>query len=230
MNRNRVDRRKQIVPRRGYRGPYPDVHREAVEAAKKSRAREKASVVIQKHIRSHQRKPVVYIKGRDLNNPLAKVTTDRGWYYPKQTYARYEYLRDFLRNQPGDGGEGLYIEASPLWTTKRARSFQKVYLPPEINKEIVRRSHGWGDIHEAAMESDNKPIAGLGLPPEWVPDATVKKKQVKEAIDRRRRKLRDIEGGDIVIRDALFRDLPDRGRRFKKTPKPKPAPTPFYYF
>ena len=46
MNRNRVDRRKQIVPRPSYLGPYPDVHRDAVEAAKKSRAREKASVVI----------------------------------------------------------------------------------------------------------------------------------------------------------------------------------------
>ena len=61
---------------------------------------------------------MVYIKGRDLNNPLTQVTTDRGWYYPKQTYARYEYLRDFLRNRPGDdgGGDGLYIEASPRWT------------------------------------------------------------------------------------------------------------------
>ena len=127
MNQNRKDRRKQIVPRPAWLETRK--HRDAVEAAKKSRAREKASAVIQKHIRSHQRKPVVYIKGRDLNNPLAKVTTDRGWYYPKQTYARYEYLRDFLRNQPGDGGEGLYIEASPRWTTKQAKSFQKVYLP-----------------------------------------------------------------------------------------------------
>ena len=47
----------------------------------------------------------------------------------------------------------------------------------------------------------------MGLPPEWVPDATVTKEQVKEAIGRRRRKLRDIEDGQIVIRDALFRDL-----------------------
>ena len=99
MNQNRVDRRKQIVPRPAWLGPRPDVHRDAVEAAKKSRAREKAATVIQKRVRGHQKKPVVYIKGGDLNNPLTQVTTDRGWYYPKQTYARYEYLRDFLRNQ-----------------------------------------------------------------------------------------------------------------------------------
>ena len=70
----------------------------------------------------------------------------------------------------------------------------------------------------------------MGLPPEWVPDATVTKDQVKDAIDRRRRKLRDIEDGQIVIRDALFRDLPERGRRFKKSPKEKPSPPPFYFF
>ena len=79
MNKNRVDRRKQIVPRPAWLGAYPDVHREAVEAAKKSRAREKASVVIQKHIRSHQRKPVVYIfKGRDLSGSAERSGAEWG--------------------------------------------------------------------------------------------------------------------------------------------------------
>ena len=72
MNQNRVDRRKQIVPRPAWLGPRPDVHRDAVEAAKKSRAREKAATVIQKRVRGHQKKPVVYIKGGDLNISITR--------------------------------------------------------------------------------------------------------------------------------------------------------------
>ena len=58
----------------------------------------------------------------------------------------------------------------------------------------------------------------------------VTKAKAKEAVNRRKRKLRDIEGGDIVIRDALFRNLPERGRRFENSPKDRPSPQPFYYF
>ena len=54
--------------------------------------------------------------------------------------------------------------------------------------------------------------------------------KAKETLNRRKRKLRDIEGGDIVIRDALFRNLPERGRRFKNSPKDRPTPQPFYFF
>ena len=40
--------------------------------------------------------------------------------------------------------------------------------------------------------------------------------EVKDAIDRRRRKLRDIEDGQILVRDQLFRELPPRGREHKR--------------
>ena len=39
---------------------------------------------------------------------------------------------------------------------------------------------------------------------------------VKDAIDRRRRKLRDIEDGQVLVRDQLFRELPPRGREHKR--------------
>ena len=198
MNRERIDRRKQKVR------PLTAQQRRLYDAERALAGSDRghdASKKIQGVYRAHLRKPVVYMKGRDL---------------PQQDYARYANLRDFLRNQQSDqsqGGDGLYIQAAPPFTSKRMRYFQKVYAPGD--REYILRSSNWDDIHEAA------PASFLGLPPEWVPDATVTKNQVTEAINRRRRKLRDIEDGEILIRDALFRELPDRGRRWKGHKKPK---------
>ena len=100
--------------------------------------------------------------------------------------------------------------------------FQKVYTDDGRYGEFVLKLPfpDWFE-QSGAVDNINDPL---------YPERTITKAKAKEAVNRRKRKLRDIEGGDIVIRDALFRNLPERGRRFKNSPKDRPSPQPFYYF
>ena len=202
MTRKRKSRRKQIVP------PLTAQQRRLYDAERALAGSDRghdASKKIQGVYRAHLRKPVVYMKGRDLQYPRPGRQ--------QQDYARYANLRDFLRSEEGSVG----VDAVPRYESHKMKYFQKLYTPDDRYGEFVLRSSNWwgtpnpwGDIYEAAGESGAPTF--LGLPPEWLPRGKITKLQAKEAIDRRRRKLRDIEGGDIVIRDALFRALPDRGR------------------
>ena len=200
MNRNRVDRRKQIVPSRAQRA-----HRFAVQAAKESRGREKAASFIQQFYKSRLKRPHVFMKGSDLNqmNENSRIRDIKD-------YARYGLLRDFLRNRGED-----------TLQNDEMRYFQKVYTPDDRYGEFVLKVPfpDW-------MSPDVRSIPH----PAYEPVGKITKAKAKEAVNRRKRKLRDIEGGDIVIRDALFRNLPERGRRFKNSPKDRPTPQPFYYF
>ena len=203
MNRNRVDRRKQIVPSRAQRA-----HRFAVQAAKESRGREKAASFIQQFYKSRLRRPHVFMKGGDLNQigPDSEIgdTVD---------YARYGLLRDFLRNRGDD----------TLTNDGLMRYYQKVYTPDDRYGELVLKVSfpDWFVPFSGVFDDPNDPLH---------PSRTITKAKAKEAVNRRKRKLRDIEGGDIVIRDALFRNLPERGRRFKNSPKDRPSPQPFSFF
>ena len=196
MNRDRVDRRKQIVPSRAQRA-----HRFAVQAAKESRGREKAASFIQQFYKSRLRRPHVFMKGKDLD--FNNIQPD---------YASYGLLRDFLRNR---GEETL--------TNDEMQHFQKVYTPDDRYGEFVLKVPFPDWFTEAGWMFDDPDYPAH-------PSRTITKAKAKEAVNRRKRKLRDIEGGDIVIRDALFRNLPERGRRFKNSPKDRPTPQPFYFF
>ena len=102
------------------------------------------------------------------------------------------------------------------------RYFQKVYTDDDRYGEFVLKVPfpDWFDL-SGAEHNPHDPL---------YPERTISKSKAKEAVNRRRRKLRDIEDGDIVIRDALFRPLPERGRRFKNSPKDRPTPQPFFFF
>lgn len=209
MNQNRVDRRKQIVPRPAWLDARK--HRDAVKAAKESRdrekARQKAASYIQQWYKSRLRRPHVFMQGGDLNH--VTLDTPIG---DTADYARYGLLRDFLRNRGEDTLRNDYM-----------RYFQKVYTDDDRYGEFVLKVPfpEWMVDAEWMFDDPNDRVH---------PSRTISKSKAKEAVNRRRRRLRDIEGGDIVIRDALFRELPDRGRRFKNSPKTKRAPPPFYYF
>ena len=103
------------------------------------------------------------------------------------------------------------------------RYYQKVYTDDDRYGEFVLKVPfpEWTEEAEWMFDDPNDRVH---------PSRTISKSKAKEAVNRRKRKLRDIEGGDIVIRDALFRNLPERGRRFKNSPKDRPTPQPFYYF
>ena len=127
-------------------------------------------------------------------------------------YASYGLLRDFLRNRGED----------TLTNDGLMRYYQKVYTPDDRYGEFVLKVPFPDWFEQSGVEHNiNDPL---------YPERTITKAKAKEALNRRKRKLRDIEGGDIVIRDALFRNLPERGRRFKDSPKEKPSPSPFYFF
>ena len=197
-----MDRRKQIVPSRAQRA-----HRFAVQAAKESRGREKAASFIQQFYKSRLRRPHVFMKGSDLNqmNENFRIRDVKD-------YARYGLLRDFLRNR---GEETL--------TNDEMQHFQKVYTDDDRYGEFVLKVPFPDWFTEAGWMFDDPDDPAH-------PSRTITKAKAKGAVNRRKRKLRDIEGGDIVIRDALFRNLPERGRRFKNSPKDRPSPQPFYYF
>ena len=202
MNENRVDRRKQIVPRPAW---LKSKHTVAVEAAKQSRDREKAASFIQQWYKSRLRRPHVFMKGKDLD--FNNIQPD---------YASYGLLRDFLRNRAEPVGKRDTLTSENMW------HFQKVYTPDDRYGEFVLKVPfpDWFD-QSGAEHNPHDPL---------YPERSISKSKAKEAVNRRRRKLRDIEGGDIVIRDALFRPLPERGRRFKNSPKDRPTPQPFYFF
>ena len=132
-------------------------------------------------------------------------------------YARYGLLRDFLRNRLEPVGERDTLTSENMWY------FQKVYTPDDRYGEFVLKVPfpDWFVPFSGVFDDPNDPLH---------PSRTITKAKAKEAVNRRKRKLRDIEGGDIVIRDALFRNLPERGRRFKNSPKDRPTPQPFYFF
>ena len=177
------------------------MRRDAVDAAKKSRAREKAASFIQQFYKSRLKRPHVFMKGKDLL--LSDIRAD---------YASYGLLRDFLRNRGED----------TLMNDGHMRYYQKVYTPDDRYGEFVLKVPFPDWFEQSGVEHNiNDPL---------YPERTITKAKAKEALNRRKRQLRDIEGGDIVIRDALFRNLPERGRRFKDSPKEKPSPPPFYFF
>ena len=217
MNKDRVDRRKQKVkPRSAEAQAYHQEQRaieirrvEAEQAFAGNPRGTQAANKLQAIARAHLRKPVVYMKGGDLQYP-------RPGRREQQDYARWSTLRDILRSDTGD----------PPYASDAMRYFQKVYTPD--GSEFVLRSHIHDDISDAVEKATKLNTDRFGWPPEWLPSARLTNQQVKDAIDRRRRKLRNIKGGDIVIRDALFRELPDRGRRMKGHKKQK-LTHPFYY-
>ena len=147
------------------------------------------------------------MKGSDLNqmNENSRIRDIKD-------YARYGLLRDFLRNRGED-----------TLQNDEMRYFQKVYTPDDRYGEFVLKVPfpDWFVPFSGVFDDPNDPLH---------PSRTITKAKAKEAVNRRKRKLRDIEGGDIVIRDALFRNLPERGRRFKNSPKGGPSPPPFYFF
>ena len=207
MNENRVDRRKQIVPRRqgGPAQRAAAAHVKAVKAAKESRGREKAASFIQQWYKSRLRRPHVFMKGKDLD--FNNIQPD---------YASYGLLRDFLRNRAEPVGKRDTLTSENMWY------HQKVYTDDDRYGEFVLKVPfpDWFDL-SGAEHNPHDPL---------YPERSISKSKAKEAVNRRRRKLRDIEDGDIVIRDALFRNLPERGRRFKNSPKDRPTPQPFYFF
>ena len=109
MNENRVDRRKQIVPRPAW---LKSKHTVAVEAAKKSRDREKAASFIQQWYKSRLRRPHVFMKGKDLD--FNNIQPD---------YASYGLLRDFLRNraEPVGKRDTLTSENINMWYHQNAQ-------------------------------------------------------------------------------------------------------------
>ena len=173
---------------------------------KPSHRQQKAVKTIQEFYKSRLKRPHVFMKGSDLNqmNENSRIRDIKD-------YARYGLLRDFLRNR----GEATL-------TNDEMQYFQKVYTPDDRYGEFVLKVPFPDWFEQSGAEHNIYDIL--------YPERTITKAKAKEAVNRRKRKLRDIEGGDIVIRDALFRNLPERGRRFKNSPKDRPSPQPFYFF
>ena len=135
MNRNRVDRRKQIVPSRAQRA-----HRFAVQAAKESRGREKAASFIQQFYKSRLKRPHVFtgMKGKEL--VFRDIQPD---------YASYGLLRDFLRNR----GEATL-------TNDEMQYFQKVYTPDDRYGEFVLKVPfpDWFAPFSGVFDDPNDPL------------------------------------------------------------------------
>ena len=172
------------------------------------RDRVRAAKVIQDRYRSRLARPFVYEKGSD---------------YPNAYYARQAPLSGFRTSRTG-----LRLRAGDR--VGNAEPFQKVYGLPDGIERVVRFKPDREEHLDNTRVNWRKRFnfeSDTGQPSHFNPHENWKDYKygvigidddmIQDAIDRRRRKLRDIEGGEILVRDQLFRELPPRGREHKRS-------------
>ena len=187
--------------------PEAQVRLDRVTALRREFAQDrgKAAKVIQDRYRSRLARPFVYRKGQHEVEATGL------------NYAVYVPLNQMEKNPHDDSTSYIFDAPSHQRELQRRNKyvvkndygmFQKVFLPDGVSEErIVKRGFDtdfFDTVYPQQGPRKNDPF--------FFTDSV----RLKDALNRRRRKLRDIEDGQILVRDQLFRELPPRGREHKR--------------